>query len=627
MFYKGNNVNVGEALQFLQEYNNEAAEMCFRLNTARWNYATNMTDANKKRMIDEQTHKAKFDKVSWKKVITFDWTNLSDPVSKRQLKYLATTGRASLNDEKYNEIHHLIAEMKDAYSHMQICPFNSFDPKLCNINLEPDVMRLMSHSRNPAELLYIWKEWHDKVGSPLKNKYMRYIQLANQAARMIGFADAGEQMQNLYDDNDFERELMETWRTLEELYKELFTFVRKKLLIKYGPEFVRPNGPIPVHLLGDLWGQDWSKIFDIIKPYSWSKDIDVTNEMLEQGYTSLRIHQMAEEFYTSVGLKSMPPEFWKNSLFEKPNERKVQCTASAWDFCNGVDYRIKQCTDVNFENFITSHHEMTHIQYYLHYNDQPFLYRDGANPAFHEGIANAVVLSIINPTHLQRIGLIRNDSNAFETNIQFLLQMALKKVAYAPFAYLVDQWRYKVFKDGVKNMNSVWWELRLRYQGIIPPDTRAEQQFDAASKKHIPADISYVNYYVALLLEFQIYEALCNAKGHIGQLHTCDFYKSREVGRILSEAMQVGKARHWKDVIRMITKGQSDSLSANSILKYFQPLQQWLHVQNTNEELIGWNVSSEDRMLFQPGQSNSSSFGVIPLFVGLLISWVIIKLN
>ncbi|KAB0805544.1 hypothetical protein PPYR_02514 [Photinus pyralis] len=603
---EGTNTNLVDALQFLREYNNEGSEICFRVNTARWNYATNMTDTNKKRMVDEQKHKAKFDKVSWKKAVTFNRSVLSDPTAKRQLTFLIATSKASLNDEKYNEIHHLISEMKDVYAQTQICPFNNFDATFCNIHLEPDITRLMAHSRNPAELLHVWKEWHDNVGPPLKNKFMRYTQLANQAARMSGFADAGDQMRYVYEDDDFEQELMDSWSHLEELYKELFTYVRRKLVLKYGSEFIRTDGPIPVHLLGDLWGQDWRNTFDIVKPYSWSKDSEVTDEMLKQGFTPLKIYQMAEEFYLSLGLKSMPPEFWKQSIFDKPTDRKIQCTTSAWDFCNGHDFRIKQCTQVDMESLSVSHHEMAHIQYYMYYAEQPYLYREGANPAFHEGLANAIVLSVINPTHLQQIGLVHNNTSTFETSIQFLLQMALRKVAYAPFAYLVDKWRYKVFRDGVSGMNSAWWNLRLRYQGVIPPEPRTDQHLDPAAKKHIPADIPYMNYYVALLLEFQIFEALCIAKGHTGQLHTCDLYRSREAGRILSEAMQVGKARHWKYVIRMITKGKSDSFSVKAILKYFQPLQQWLHVQNANEEIIGWNTNEEDTMLFQPLHSRST---------------------
>ncbi|KRT84530.1 Peptidase [Oryctes borbonicus] len=149
--------------------------------------------------------------------------------------------------------------------------------------------------------------------------------------------------------------------------------------------------------------------------------------------------QMAEEFYTSIGLKPLSPEFWRHSLIQKPTNRKIQCTASAWDFCNKMDYRLKQCTEVNMEDLISLHHEMAHIQYYLQYSKQPFLYRDGSNPGFHEGLANAIVLSVYNPVHFHRVGLFNNSTDTYELNMNFLMTMALKKVAYAPFALLVDQ--------------------------------------------------------------------------------------------------------------------------------------------------------------------------------------------
>lgn len=95
-------------------------------------------------------------------------------------------------------------------------------------------------------------------------------------------------MRFVYEDDDFGHELVETWHTLEELYKELFTYVRRKLLVKYGPEFIRPDGPIPAHLLGDMWAQDWSKIFDILSPYPTTKNVDAANEMLQKGFTPLR---------------------------------------------------------------------------------------------------------------------------------------------------------------------------------------------------------------------------------------------------------------------------------------------------------------------------------------------------
>ncbi|KAJ8958092.1 hypothetical protein NQ317_019002, partial [Molorchus minor] len=94
-------------------------------------------------------------------------------------------------------------------------------------------------------------------------------------------------------------------------------------------------------------------------------------------------------------------------------------------------------------------------------------------------------------------------------------------------------WRYHIFENGVSKLNSIWWDLRLRLQGIIPPLPRTETHFDAASKRHIPADIPYTPYYVALLLEFQIYKSMCEAAGHDGPLYKCDIYRSREAGRLL----------------------------------------------------------------------------------------------
>lgn len=83
-------------------------------------------------------------------------------------------------------------------------------------------------------------------------------------------------------------------------------------------------------------------------------------------------------------------------------------------------------------------------------------------------------------------------------------------------------------------MTTRWWELRLQYQGVVPPITRTERDFDPASKYHVPADIPYAKYFVGVIMQFQLYETLCEMSGHTGELHTCDLYRSREAGRLLS---------------------------------------------------------------------------------------------
>lgn len=50
--------------------------------------------------------------------------------------------------------------------------------------------------------------------------------------------------------------------------------------------------------------------------------------------------RVAEEFYLSLNLSAMPPEFWAGSIVADPGDRPLICQASAWDFCNRIDYRL-----------------------------------------------------------------------------------------------------------------------------------------------------------------------------------------------------------------------------------------------------------------------------------------------
>lgn len=138
---------------------------------------------------------------------------------------------------------------------------------------------------------------------------------------------------------------------------------------------------------------------------------------------------------------------------------------------------------MDIEDFITVHHEMGHIQYDLQYKDQPYVYRRGANPGnstfhnhlefvssfllysgFHEAIGDTLALAVKTPKHLKEIGLLdeSTDIDDYETSINFLFSIALEKIAFLPFSYIMDRLRWDIF-DGTLNSseyNSHWWALR-----------------------------------------------------------------------------------------------------------------------------------------------------------------------
>ena len=223
----------------------------------------------------------------------------------------------------------------------------------------------------------------------------------------------------------------------------------------------------------------------------------------------------------------------------KPRDREVVCHASAWDVDNKNDLRLKMCIQIRDEDFVTIHHELGHNFYQRAYNKQPFLFQDGANDGFHEAIGDTIALSIT-PEYLQQVGLLQTVPKSDDTAL--LLQQAMDKVAFLPFGLMIDQWRWKVMDGSLKpaDYNKGWWELREKYQGVAPPVARSEKDFDPGAKYHVPANVPYTRYFLAHILQFQFYRALCAESGYKGPLHRCSFYDNKQAGAKLNAMLEIG---------------------------------------------------------------------------------------
>uniref|UniRef100_A0A669CV57 Angiotensin-converting enzyme n=1 Tax=Oreochromis niloticus TaxID=8128 RepID=A0A669CV57_ORENI len=572
-----------DAQKLLEEYNSTAEVVWYAYTEASWKYNTDINEANKQleKNLEMSAHTLKYGLQARQ----YDTTDFQDGSVKRIIKKLSDIERAALPSAELEEYNTLLSNMETKYSVAEVCRENNE----C-LPLDPDLQKIMAESRDYDELLFAWKGWRDAAGKVLRQDYKRYVELANKAATLNGHSDNGAFWRSLYETPTFEEDLETLWKELEPLYLNLHAYVRRGLYNKYGSNHINLKGPIPAHLLGNMWAQTWSGIMDLVMPYPDATQVDATPAMVQQGWDAIRMFQESDKFFTSLGLEPMPPEFWSKSMLEKPSDgRQVVCHASAWDFYNRKDFRIKQCTVVTMDDLITVHHEMGHIQYFLQYKDQPVSFRDGANPGFHEAIGDVLALSVSTPKHLQSIGLLDKVENNYESDINFLMSMALDKIAFLPFGYLMDQWRWKVFDGRIPHTeyNKEWWNLRLKYQGLCPPVTRTEEDFDPGAKFHIPANVPYVRYFVSFVIQFQFHKALCNAAKHNGPLYTCDIYQSKEAGKLLGDVMKLGFSKPWPEAMAMIT-GES-KMSAQPLMEYFQPLIEWLEKENSkNNDVRGW---------------------------------------
>ncbi len=505
-----------------------------------------------------------------------------DPVTARKFKLLKLSlAIATPSDPKEaEELTQITARMEGTYGKGKYCPKG---PESCK-DLDA-LSKVLAESRDPQQLLDAWTGWHS-ISRPMRPDFIRYVELANKGARQLGFADNGAMWRSKYDmaPDAFAKELDRLWDQLRPLYISLHAYVRARLREKYG-DLVPARGPIPAHLLGNMWAQDWDNIYPLVAPPNGDPGYDLTALLRQHKTDWKQMVRYGESFFVSLGFAPLPQTFWERSQFLKPRDRDVVCHASAWDVDNVNDLRLKMCIDITGEDFLTIHHELGHNFYQRAYNQQPPLFRDSANDGFHEAIGDTIALSVT-PEYLVKIGLLAKAPDPSK-DIGLLLHQALQKIAFLPFGLLIDQWRWKVFAGEIppSKYNETWWQLRHKYQGVAPPAARSEADFDPGAKYHVAANYPYMRYFLADILEFQFHRALSQAAGCKGPLNRCSIYGNKAAGSRLRAMLEMGASRPWQDALEKIAGTRE--MDATAIRDYFAPLQKWLDEQNKGKPL-GW---------------------------------------
>jgi len=572
---------VAEAQEFMGKAEARLADLSVKVNQANWvheNFITDDTEALAATANDEATA-VTTELVEQAK--RFDGLQMPDDLSRKFLLLKLSLVAPGPKDPKLRkEMTEIAASLDSEYGKGKFCDSNG---KCLDITA---IEKLMGESRDPERLKQLWVGWH-AVGAPMRQRYARFVDLSNQGARDLGFKDTGALWRAGYDmpADDFAADVDRLWEQVRPLYLSLFTYVRAKLSQKYGPQIVPPNGPVRADLLGNPWAQQWGYIFPLLGFPENSRGYDLTALLQAKKLDAKGMVKYGENFYKSLGFEPLPQTFWERSLFTKPADRDVVCHASAWDVDNKDDVRIKMCIQVRDVDFVTIHHELGHNFYQRAYKDQPYLFQNGANDGFHEAIGDTIALAIT-PEYLQKVGLVDKIPPA-EADIPLLLKQALEKVAFLPFGIMIDKWRWQVFSGVTKpeEYNKAWWDLRLKYQGVVPPVARSEADFDPGAKFHVAANVPYMRYFLADIYEFQFYRALCRESGYKGALNRCTFFGSKEAGTKLNYMLEMGQSKPWPEAMESLTgKRNAD---ADAILEYFAPLQKWLDEQNQGLK-AGW---------------------------------------
>jgi peptidyl-dipeptidase A len=561
------------ATVFLEDTENVLERLEYARNVASWNAETNISEENSRRKsLARQAYEDEFVRRA-KLALPL---KTEDPVARRKLLLLRLIAPAIPNDAAvHSRLAEVVGKMRDHYS--KACPNVAAEPTCL---AREKIEYRLAHERDPDDLKRLWTAWHDE-SKQLKPLYSEYIELKNRVALDAGYANAALMARAVYELEPavFLGNLEQLWIDIRPLYLLLHSYVRGKLLSSYGAANVDPKGPIPIHLLGNLWGQDWENIFDLLAPSSGGPDFD---DVLQRNMRPRDFIVSAERFFMSLGFPPLPQSFWQQSYFERPRDN-FDCHPSAW-FVGRVDWRLKMCIEPNWANFIKTHHEMGHIFYFQSVAAQPYLFRDAPNDAIHEAIGDAIALSVT-PSYLQRIGL---SAPSGGDEINHLLRVALRKLATIPFALVLEKWRWGVMAGDIpqSRYNEAWWALVHEYQGVAPPGPRPSDAFDPGAKYHVAADKEYIKYLIGDVLTFQIHDAMARDASCAEPLHRCSVYESRAAGYSLRSAMALGSSRHWRELVEVMTG--EPRLNIKPMRRYLAPLETWLK-RETAHLHIGWD--------------------------------------
>jgi peptidyl-dipeptidase A len=561
-----------DASSFLARANARMLDLSIKADRAAWVHATFITDDTEELAADRQREKIAATMSLAAEATRFDDDVLPEDLARQlQLIKRSLSLPAPRAFEAQVELTRTTAALEGLYGKGR---HNGKDLG--------ELSQVMAESRDPDALVDAWCGWRT-IAPPMREPFARYVTLANQGARDLGYPDLGALWRSGYDmgPDDFAAELDRLWLQVKPLYDALHAYARAGLARAYGPGTVTAEGLIPAHLLGNMWSHDWGNVYPLLVVEGGAGGVDLTSMLRARGVDQVEMVRFGERFFTSLGFDPLPATFWDRSVFTKPVDREVICHPSAWDIDADEDLRIKMCIEITGEDFITVHHELGHNFYARAYRNQPFLYRDGANDGFHEAIGDAITLSMT-PRYLVEVGLLDQEP-ADGQDVRVLLRTALDRVPYLPFALLVDKWRWKVFSGEItpEDYNGAWWDLVRTYQGIVPPVPRAESDFDPAAKYHVAANVPLVPYFIAVILQFQFHRAFARQSGYVGPLHRYSVHGDKAAGRKLGAMLAMGRSQPWPDALFALT-GERE-MDATALLEYFAPLRLWLDEQNSGQ--------------------------------------------
>ncbi len=455
------------------------------------------------------------------------------------------------------------------------------------------INKIIASSNDATKLQQVWQQRRENTVS-MTQEFAKKIALSNIGTQRVGFQNTAEMRSaRLYqmEPNEFIEQLDRVWSQVSPLYSSLQCHVRAKLGEKYGNDIVKPDMPIPAHLLKDVTASSFSNLYQDIMPTDvmTNRGYNLTEKLISANYSQVDLMRTADAFKTSMGFEPLQASFYSESVFKKPATYDVECESGLWWLREHDQSRLVRCLDITSKSFEVAHTELTQHLYWKGSGTQPRKY-SGFPTGVISGAESAQRL-LISPNYLKEIDLIDNvpDKSA---DLGYLMKLALDDVSSLPFYLLVDKWRWAAASNEISSQyyNNYWWQLRQHYQGIERPklsnrESIDKDYFDPGTVAAVINNQDLSINAVTTILKYQIHKNLCEAAGDKNVPSRCSTYNSIVAGNKLRALYNMGNSMPWAKILARWS--DEKQLDGTALVEYFAPLQNYLDEQN-KERSCGW---------------------------------------
>ncbi len=450
---------------------------------------------------------------------------IDDEVNKREIEVLFNAySEFQIDEELLEKTVNLASKIEQTFSTYRA---DVNDKKLTDNEID----KVLETSKDSNELEQTWRA-SKQIGSIVSHDVIELVKLRNEAAKNLGYKNF-HQMSLTHSELDP--------KFLDSLFDRLDELTR--------PKFLEQKDEID-----DYLSAHYNVSKDQLMPWHYQDKFfqqgpSIYNLDLDIYFEKENIEKITEDYFTGIGL-DIKDMLAKSDLYEK--EGKYQHA-----YCTQIDkegdVRVLCNIKPNYKWMGTMLHEFGHAVYDKYVSQNlPWSLREHAHIFTTEAIAMLFGRLASNPNWIQgMLGIDDEEKNKIAKESIKTLQ--LEQIIFSRWVQVIYRFEKAMFENPDRDLNSLWWELVEKYQGLRKPENRNEP--DWASKIHIALyPVYYQNYMLGELLASQLYFFIKEKVIKDDALEKTSFIGKEEVGEYLEKLFfSYGALFKWDKLIKTST--------------------------------------------------------------------------